>query len=313
MTQVSIILVNYNTLQLTTDCIESIKKYTSGIEYEVIVVDNASMDGSIDYFSKRKDVLFIESGLNIGFGRANNLGADKASGKYLFFLNTDTILLNNAIKIFYDFYEKSEKDIGTIGCWMLDTSNNIVHSYKNSFPSIVGCFKDVFCYFFRRCNKKYTSFKIVSPLYKEVAIVSGADMFIPKKVFKKIHGFDSDYFMYGEEVELEYRIMKAGYKRILLPEPKIIHLEGCSSNKKEKKISFFQFYSMKRGRILFYRKHKSLLYRICILFTEFFIDCAFILIDSRFKGKRIFYIKLYKLLFKCNKIKEQSTDLLLYR
>ena len=99
---VSIIIVNYNTRQLTSNCIESIFKYTNGVSFEVILVDNASTDGSIDFFTNDERIIFISSKENLGFGRANNLGYKVAKGRYIFLLNSDTLLLNNAIKIFCD-------------------------------------------------------------------------------------------------------------------------------------------------------------------------------------------------------------------
>jgi len=104
---VSIIIVNYNTLGLTSDCIESIVDKTSDLEYEIILVDNASTDSSKAVFSQDPRVRYIYSDRNLGFGRANNLGIREATGRYLFFLNSDTILLNNAVKYFFDFCEKN--------------------------------------------------------------------------------------------------------------------------------------------------------------------------------------------------------------
>ena len=103
---VSVIIVNYNTLGLTSDCIESIIAQTSTVEYEIILVDNASTDGSKEVFAQDKRIKYIYSDRNLGFGRANNLGIREAKGRYLFFLNSDTILLNNAVKLFFDYCGK---------------------------------------------------------------------------------------------------------------------------------------------------------------------------------------------------------------
>lgn len=97
---VSVIIVTYNTLALTRDCIDSIFRHTANVQFEVIVVDNASEDGSYDYFSKDRRIIYVYSQENMGFGRANNLGLEYASGEYIFLLNSDTYLKNNAIKIF---------------------------------------------------------------------------------------------------------------------------------------------------------------------------------------------------------------------
>ena len=100
--QVSIIVVNYNTKDITENCIASIITQTKDVEYEIILVDNASVDGSKEYFKNRKEICYIYSNENLGFGKANNLGAEKAKGELLFLLNSDTILIENSIKKMYD-------------------------------------------------------------------------------------------------------------------------------------------------------------------------------------------------------------------
>lgn len=121
---VSIIIVNYNTRQLLANCLASIFKETRDVSYEVIVVDNASSDGSRDFICLLyPQVIWINSGENLGFGRANNLGVKNAKGEYLFFLNSDTILLNNAIKVFWEYVHMHANDrLGVIGGWLLDRS-----------------------------------------------------------------------------------------------------------------------------------------------------------------------------------------------
>lgn len=133
---VSIVLVNYNTLRITKECIDSIVNNTIDISYEIILVDNASSDGSIEYFSKDERIKFIESGSNLGFGKANNLGAQNSVGDYVFFLNTDTVLKNNAIKIMYDWMVQYNYDlnVGALGCLLLGKDGVRTHSYSR-FPN----------------------------------------------------------------------------------------------------------------------------------------------------------------------------------
>ena len=106
---VSIVIVNYNTLKLTKACIDSVIEKTSGLEYEIILVDNASSDGSSDVFKNDERIIFIEASDNIGFGKANNLGVKHAKGDYLFFLNSDTLLLNNAVDELWKFCESHKQ------------------------------------------------------------------------------------------------------------------------------------------------------------------------------------------------------------
>ena len=112
---VSIIIVNYNTLHVLKPCLDSIIEHTIGIDYEIIVVDNGSTDGSIEVLSQDNRITLIQTGENLGFGKANNKGLEQAKGKYILFLNSDTLLRNNAIKIFYDFAEQYQGKLGALG------------------------------------------------------------------------------------------------------------------------------------------------------------------------------------------------------
>jgi GT2 family glycosyltransferase len=150
---ISIIIVSFNTKELLSQCIKSIFKHTKGINFEIIVVDNASTDGSQQLIkSDFPKVILIESEINIGFGRANNLGAKHASGDYLFFLNSDTLLIENSIKILKDFiYSESDPNLAVVGCKLLDKNKNPHISYGN-FPSI---YQEIFEYGLLKIFKKY--------------------------------------------------------------------------------------------------------------------------------------------------------------
>lgn len=247
---VSIIIVNYNTLQMTRQCIDSIFTKTKGINFEIILVDNASTDGSQNYFKGDKRILFIQSNKNLGFGRANNLGAKYSKGKYLFLLNSDTLLVNNAIKIFYDQMEALSQKIAFIGAPLLcKDCKAIGHSYYY-FPSLKTFFFDVFYYYTRiKLNKEPKQYV---GNYK-VDYVTGADLFCRNHLIKKHGLFDEDFFMYFEEVELQYRYSKMGYESMIVEGPKIIHLSGASFNSKKetlhkKRLMIF------RSRFLFMKK-----------------------------------------------------------
>lgn len=216
---VSVILVNYNTCKMTSDCIDSIISHTSGISYEIILVDNASTDGSKKFFVNDKRVKYIYSDVNGGFGFGNNLGMSYAIGKYIFLLNTDTLLINNAIKEFFDYAENHEANT-VYGCWLVLKSGKDACSYYN-FPAMN--FRDFW-------NKHILNKDIQVFDHKEkyVDVLSGADMFIPREVIDNIGGFDSNIFMYGEEGEYQYRMEKAGFRRKIIPQPRIIHFESGS-------------------------------------------------------------------------------------
>ena len=239
MLQVSIIIVNYKTPQLVIDCVNSIEKNSSGVDFEIIVVDNHSEDDSVERLSKDNRIILIESSRNGGFGYGNNLGMKVARGKYFFLLNSDTLLVNNAIKEFYDYAESHEPKT-LYGCYLIGDDGTYRGSF-HYFPALtIGAF-------FRRLFRKQN----YTPDYtdKEVECICGADMFIPRTAIEECGGFDEKIFLYGEEGELQLRIAKAGYKRMLLSSPKIIHLEGKSleqSDEKRKIMLRSHFYVLKK-------------------------------------------------------------------
>ena len=139
---VSIVIVNYNTKVLLCDCLDSIFSLTKRIDFEVIVVDNASSDGSETYVRERfPSILWVNSGSNLGFGRANNLGVERAMGKYIFFLNSDTILLNDAVSLFFDHMEsnREKESLGVLGAYLLDKNGNVNISF-GYFPTPISEF-----------------------------------------------------------------------------------------------------------------------------------------------------------------------------
>lgn len=221
---ISVIIINYNTRELTGSCLDSIFEYTTGVSFEVILVDNASTDGSKDHFKKDSRIVFVESESNLGFGRANNLGATYASGEYYLFLNSDTLLKNNALKIFLDAARCCpEVSVGGMGCLLQDEQGNILHSF-GSFTTPVGIVTD----YIKSLLRLKTERKRLEVLPGEVDYICGADLFIPRKVFNMLGGFDPTFFMYYEENDLQRRMALAGYKRYIIDGPSIIHLEGAS-------------------------------------------------------------------------------------
>ena len=260
---VSIIIVTYNTRQMTAECIDSICQQTSGIDYEIILVDNASCDDSKEFFEKDNRVRYIYSQENLGFGRANNLGAEIAQGKYLFLLNSDTLLENNAIKLFYDFLEKANHQIACCGCLLTNEKHERIHSF-GSFHTLTNVLQEK-CWIFEKLFRlfglcktpKYDNPKLESSLdFFEVPFVTGAALFIRKEVSDKYGLFDSDYFMYSEDMDLQYRYSKYGFKSVIIKTPQIIHLFGKSSKKgsvKKKEMNI-------KGVFLYMKKHYSSVY-----------------------------------------------------
>lgn len=246
---VSIIIVNYNTKQLLVDCLATVLKKTKEVTFEIIVVDNASTDGSEEFVKERyPNIKWINSGDNIGFGRANNLGAKYSTGKYLFLLNSDTLLLNNAIRMFFDYAESHRQEkIGALGSWLLD-KKEIPNNSFGFFP----CAKNEINYLLGKYRLPTKEDTITE---KNVDYIIGADLFIEKRLFEKLDGFDKNIFMYYEETDLQYRIAQQNLSRKIIPGPRIIHLEGGSFENKG--LSFKRFMMAQRSYNYYLRKHYS--------------------------------------------------------
>ena len=227
MTTISIIIINYNTKNLLIDCIHSIVKETKDVAYEIIVIDNCSTDGSKEYFSELKGIQYYYLEENLGFGRANNYGVTKASGDILFFLNSDTILLNNAVSVLYNSYI-SEKNIGIAGANLFDISLRPAHSFFRYYPSIFTELNNVSFGLLGKLFFGKNLFFNHTDKILDVAFVTGADLMISKSLFEKVNGFDSDFFMYFEETDLSFKIKQLNYRIVSVPSAKIIHLEGAS-------------------------------------------------------------------------------------
>lgn len=251
---VSIVIVNYNTSTLVENCVNSVLENTKDLKYEIIIVDNNSPDGTFPLLKEKlKDkAIFVQNNENIGFGLANNEGFKIAKGKYLFCLNPDTLLVNNSVKILFDFMENNP-DCGAAGGNLYDKNMNFVHSfgYGDDIKSLLlrKTFFKYLCFFEYLKIKRYES-NIDRSLTQEVNHITGADLMLRKSVIDKVGGFSEKFFMYFEETELEVRIKRAGYKVFFVPDSKIIHLEGKSVNKNKTKFfdnGFVEYYKLCYG------------------------------------------------------------------
>lgn len=219
---VSVIIVNYKTKHLVKDCICSVRKHTSGMSYEIIVVDNASEDISD---LRADDVQLLQLEKNVGFGRANNAGVKLASGNALFFLNPDTVLMNNAVGILYNALT-SIPDCGVCGANLYDANNNPAHSYFYCTMSLRHAF---------RClSKSAGRIHHISNQHnfdesiKSVDYITGADLMINRCLFDDIGGFNNGIFMYYEDVDLCSKVRRRHKKCYSVPQARIQHLEGQS-------------------------------------------------------------------------------------
>ncbi|WP_304321048.1 glycosyltransferase family 2 protein [Phocaeicola plebeius] len=219
---VSVIIVNYNTERLILDCLDSLYEKTKGISFEVYVVDNASPIRP-SLLSKDQRITFLTSSENLGFGKANNLGSLHAHGKYLFFLNPDTLLINNAVKELFDFMER-HPEVGICGSNLYKADRTPGHSYEMREPGILQEIINSRSCTMTRFNEDFNN----GTAPKEVSHVVGAALMIPKVLFNRIGGFDKDFFMYLEETFLCHQVKQLGYRIYNVPFSRIIHLEGQS-------------------------------------------------------------------------------------
>lgn len=257
MIDISIIIVNYNVKEYLKNLVHSIEKASQGINLEIIVVDNASTDGSVEEISsKLPHVKLIVNDTNLGFGKANNIGLQQAGGKYLLLLNPDTIVRENTFTALIEFFEKNE-DAGLLGCKVLNPDGSLQLPCRRSFPTPWVSFTKItgLSTLFPKSKlfAKYNLTYLDENKVNEVDAISGAFMFMRREVYDKIGGFDPQFFMYGEDLDLCYRTQHAGFKVYYVPHTEIIHYKGEStrrSNLDETKV----FYDAMR---LFVKKHFS--------------------------------------------------------
>ncbi len=232
MVDLSIVIVNYNVRVFLESCLTSVTKALDGISGEIIVVDNASEDGSVEMIRQKfPGVTLIANQVNVGFGKANNQGAQQAQGEFLFLLNPDTIVQEDTFHTVIEFF-KITPDAGLVGCKVLNPDGTLQPACRRSFPTpwvaftkIVGL-SSIFpsVPLFSRYNLSYLN---PDKTY-EVDAVSGSCMAIRKSVFEKITGFDEQFFMYGEDLDICFRIKQAGWNVYYLHTTQIIHYKGES-------------------------------------------------------------------------------------
>jgi O-antigen biosynthesis protein len=251
---VSIITVNYNSTELLKNCLESIKKITQGINFEIIVVDNNSMTGDIDGLQQDFNRLtLIKNKVNKGFGVANNQGVKVAKGKYVLLLNNDTLLFENSIKKVFDFAESS-KGNEIISCKLLNEDKSVQKSVYD-FPTLLNVLtSNLFLYLLFPNSKYFNKYHLMNKginRITEVDVVTGAFLFMHRKVFEALGGFDERFFFYMDDTDLCYRHKKNNGKVIFFPETSIIHLKGKSA----KGESWFKNQHQSISTIKFFQKH----------------------------------------------------------
>jgi O-antigen biosynthesis protein len=253
--KLSVIIVNYNVEHFLEQCLYSVRRALQHVEGEVIVVDNNSIDGSMRMVKKKfPEVKLIENKDNKGFSRANNQGIRIAGGEYILLLNPDTVVEDDTFTSVVDFMDEHD-EAGALGVKMVDGSGKFLPESKRGLPTPEAAFYKMFGFskLFPRSRRfsKYHLGHLDENQVHEVEILAGAFMLIRKKVLDEIGLLDETFFMYGEDIDLSYRVIKAGYKNYYFPKTRIIHYKG-ESTKKSSVNYVLVFYN---AMVIFARKH----------------------------------------------------------
>jgi len=272
--RLSIIIVNYNVQHFLEQCLLSVKDAIKNIDAEVIVVDNQSVDGSVEMLKSRFDrVKLIESKENLGFSKGNNLAIKEAKADYILLLNPDTLVAQDSFEKCIQFMD-DHPDVGGLGVKMIDGKGHFLPESKRSLPTPEVAFYKVFglSALFPKSKRfgKYHLGYLDENENHEVEVLSGAYMMLRKEALDKIGLLDETFFMYGEDIDLSYRLNLGGYKNYYLADTSIIHYKG-ESTKKSSVNYVIVFY---KAMIIFAKKHfssqKAGLFSLFIYFAVFF-------------------------------------------
>jgi GT2 family glycosyltransferase/lipopolysaccharide/colanic/teichoic acid biosynthesis glycosyltransferase len=251
----SVVIVNYNVKVFLEQCLIAIERARGNLNIEIFVVDNASVDGSQAMVKKRfPNVRLIENIRNVGFSTANNQALKKAQGEYILILNPDTLIQEDTL---LTLKKQLDEDpvLGAVGCKLLNPDGSYQINSRRSFPTPWVAFSRIVglsrmfpkSHLFGKYNLTYLDPDEES----EVDVLSGSLMMLRRKTIEQVGSFDEDYFMYGEDIDLSYRIKKAGWKIMYTPATKAIHYKG-ESTKKSEFSAITRFYST---MLIFVRKH----------------------------------------------------------
>lgn len=269
--KLSVIIVNYNVEHFLEQCLISVRKASQNIETEVFVVDNNSVDGSVEMVhAKFPEVQVLANTENVGFAKANNQAIRKAKGKYVLLLNPDTVVEDDTFEKVIRFMEE-HPEAGALGVKMVDGSGKFLPESKRGLPTPATAFYKIFGLstlfpHSKRFSKYHLGYLDENEIHS-VDVLAGAFMLIRKESLEKTGLLDEDFFMYGEDIDLSYRMIRAGYKNYYFPKTRIIHYKG-ESTKKSSVNYVLVFY---RAMVIFARKHFT--EQSAGLFT-FFINIA---------------------------------------
>jgi len=305
--QLSVIILNYNVRYFLEQCVLSVQKATQNFNAEIIVVDNNSADDSCKMMKERfPDVILIENKENAGFPKGNNIGVKIASGKYICILNPDTVVAEDTFEKVLEFAKK-QKDLGIIGCKLIDGAGNFLPESKRSIPTPFVAFTKIFSLYKLFPNIKSFGKYYASHLNEDqtgkVDILVGAFMVMKKETYDEVGGFDEDCFMYSDDIDLSYMVLKTGKQNFYFHETTVIHYKGESTVKDGTYMKRFQ-----EAMNFFYKKH----FKTSFFFSFFMkIGIVFFSFVKMFQGKKKKKIAIDKYVLVTNYPNKETLDLLI--
>ena len=252
--KLSIVIVNYNVRHFVEQCLLSLERALDGVSGEVFVVDNNSSDDSVSYLKSRFPwVRYIQNRENVGFSRANNQALREARGEYVLLLNPDTFVGESTLRECIDFMDKTPR-AGVCGVSMLRIDGSFAPESRRGVPTPFVAFSKMTglgtlfpkSHIFGRYYMQYLNRQAICP----IEIVSGAFMFVRKEALAKVGLLDETFFMYGEDIDLSYRVLEGGYQNYYIP-TNILHYKGESTNKD----SLLYYNAFYKAMIIFFKKH----------------------------------------------------------
>ena len=251
----SIIIVNFNTKQLTLDCLESVYKSNTNFQYEVILIDNHSSDDSVSAIKEAyPQVKLIANSTNTGFSRANNQGLRIAEGRYMLLLNSDTIVQSDTFEVMIRFMD-NHPEVGVSGCKIILPDRTLDKACKRGFPTPSATF-----YYVSGLSKLFPNHAKINAYHRGdidenqpsvIDCLVGAFMLVRRETVDEVGMLDEDFFMYGEDIDWCYRIQQAGWVNYYYPKTHIVHYKRASSRNKPYKIT----YEFHRAIYVLYNKH----------------------------------------------------------
>ena len=243
--KLSIVIVSYNVCQLLDECLESVKKALDGIDGDIYVVDNCSSDGTVETLRpKHPQVHFIANTENVGFARANNQAIRQSDSEYVLLLNPDTVVYEQTIKGCLDFMD-AHPEAGGAGVRMLTREGTIAPESRRAIPTPWVSMLKMLGF-----TKRYYMSHLPWDQPSQIEVISGAYCLLRRKALNQVGLLDEDFFMYGEDIDLSYRLLKGGWQNWFLPFD-IIHYKGESTQKS----SFRYVHVFYQAMLIFFRKH----------------------------------------------------------